>query len=168
MDDDANSGAQARTGRPRAHASAIVPGPALVTKQSATAIHSSMLLTKPQTLTETPSCHVVDSSPVRATSFLPHTTTIWRLSPLLALPAASMSAPRRAPMACATVSMPPTPSPPPTTSTVGVSSSMPSSVRISARERASGRANPTRRGNPCWRTCASVSDLDSPDGFAFD
>ena len=55
---------------------AQVPGPALVTRQSAALIHSSMFETKPRTVTWTPSGQGYAESSSRSWVFEPQTTTI--------------------------------------------------------------------------------------------
>jgi hypothetical protein len=113
-------------------ASAIVPGPALVTKVSDARIHSSMLFTNPLTKTLTPGPHCWLDNSSCADLLFPQTTTSWYdgEEPL---------PPSFSPRALAISTMPPIPSPPPTTSTAGNSSSNPSCDRRFA-ERSWGAA----------------------------
>mmetsp|Transcript_2953 Transcript_2953/g.7131 ORF Transcript_2953/g.7131 Transcript_2953/m.7131 type:complete len:224 (+) Transcript_2953:64-735(+) len=130
-----------RQGRPRVAASAIVPGPALVTMQSLAAIHSSMLSTNPSMVGFTLSGQFRSSSSFFTAAFLPQTTT---------KPDGSLASPRASPSAVATFAMPPTPSPPPTTSAVGTPVVKPSFVRVASlifSEPAKSQ-KPSRKGRP--------------------
>mmetsp|Transcript_104750 Transcript_104750/g.333243 ORF Transcript_104750/g.333243 Transcript_104750/m.333243 type:complete len:249 (+) Transcript_104750:708-1454(+) len=129
-------------------ASAMVPGPAFVTRQSAAPMYSCMLATKPRITGENcclPSQVVYAghfrSSRARFTSsFLPQTTTNWP-TPVLA----SIS-----PMAMATCPKLPKPSPPPMSSTTsGLCVGMrPSSSCRCCLGRRSGSQKPSRTGRP--------------------
>mmetsp|Transcript_23106 Transcript_23106/g.48417 ORF Transcript_23106/g.48417 Transcript_23106/m.48417 type:complete len:208 (-) Transcript_23106:657-1280(-) len=136
-------------GRPTMAASAMVPGPALVTRQSAATIQSSMLDTKPCTATASPGPHARRSSAARTLSFFPHTTTIWHGCP---------SAERLLPTLTAVLNRPPTPSPPPTTRTVGTLL-RPSCFRISTLlpRFLPASQKPCRTGRPCLWTCSRDS-----------
>mmetsp|Transcript_22143 Transcript_22143/g.52438 ORF Transcript_22143/g.52438 Transcript_22143/m.52438 type:complete len:206 (-) Transcript_22143:1280-1897(-) len=119
-------------GRPQMEASAMVPGPALVTMASLARMYSSMLYTNPFTSTLTPSPHSSAASSFCASWLFPHTTTIWNAGPSVELAstlAASALSLRPTARACST--MPPIPSPPPTMRTVGTDWTRPSSVRSS-------------------------------------
>mmetsp|Transcript_20950 Transcript_20950/g.67698 ORF Transcript_20950/g.67698 Transcript_20950/m.67698 type:complete len:206 (-) Transcript_20950:764-1381(-) len=135
-----------RQGRPRVAASAMVPGPALVTMQSAAAIHSSMFCTKPRIVGFTFGGQSRASRSAFTASFLPQTTT---------RPASSPASPRSSPQAIATLAMPPTPSPPPTTSGRWTASSRSPWTSPSARARPSSpsarRTASTRRRRPAAR-----------------
>mmetsp|Transcript_24262 Transcript_24262/g.71257 ORF Transcript_24262/g.71257 Transcript_24262/m.71257 type:complete len:204 (-) Transcript_24262:761-1372(-) len=130
-------------------ASAMVPGPALVTIQSEAAMRSSMFETNPRTSTSTPADQALLSSCCLAFSFFPQTITSCDsgTSPLL---------PSSASMASVTLTMPPTPSPPPTTRAVGTPFFSPRTWRISSLERDSCSQNPERRGSPCKRSCSGA------------
>mmetsp|Transcript_42552 Transcript_42552/g.85377 ORF Transcript_42552/g.85377 Transcript_42552/m.85377 type:complete len:252 (-) Transcript_42552:436-1191(-) len=151
-------------GSPITEASAMVPGPALVTSRSEAAIHSSMLLTKPRTLTCTLDGHRAFSRDATASEFRPQITTSWLSS---GLPRPS---PRPLPMACAAPTKPPMPSPPPTTSTVGTPATSPSSLRhfsfsvLAATDPSSNPSivldsfqKPRRIGKPCCTICSAFN-----------
>lgn len=135
-------------GSPQMEASAIVPGPALVTKTSEAFIHSSMLLTKPCTFTLTFSPHAKPSSCCLASLLLPHTTTICDFDVLR---------PNSFPSCLEMSTSPPIPSPPPTTKTTGKSVSKQSVCRIrclsSPPPLFSVAQNPFRMGKPYCTIC---------------
>mmetsp|Transcript_23670 Transcript_23670/g.73966 ORF Transcript_23670/g.73966 Transcript_23670/m.73966 type:complete len:216 (+) Transcript_23670:208-855(+) len=133
-----------RHGKPQQAASAMVPGPALVTIQSAAAIHSSMFSTKPRIVASTPSGHARPSNSAFTSAFFPQTTT----TPAFWSDNAS-------PTAFATRPIPPTPSPPPTINAVGRSGSRPSVSLSSALDRASFSQKPSRSGRPRRRILSS-------------
>jgi hypothetical protein len=145
-------------GSPQMDASAMVPGPALVTSASDAFIHSSMLSTKPLTWTRTPLPHEASRSRARrAPSFFPQTTTIWDDAESAA-EAGGGCRPSLDPSARAMSTMPPIPSPPPTTRTVGRSASRPSLRRIDAGFSSSDPyQKPLRMGRPCWTIWDSAS-----------
>mmetsp|Transcript_8413 Transcript_8413/g.26183 ORF Transcript_8413/g.26183 Transcript_8413/m.26183 type:complete len:206 (-) Transcript_8413:623-1240(-) len=115
----------------------MVPGPALVTMQSAAAMYSSMFETKPTTETATRPGQSCASRSARATSFFPQTTT-----------SEASRSPSSAAIDLATLAMPPTPSPPPTTRTVGLSCGRSSSRRTCSFGRDSRRQKGSRSGSP--------------------
>mmetsp|Transcript_25519 Transcript_25519/g.71777 ORF Transcript_25519/g.71777 Transcript_25519/m.71777 type:complete len:224 (+) Transcript_25519:64-735(+) len=130
-----------KQGKPRVAASAIVPGPALVTMQSLAAIHSSMLSTKPRIVGFTLSGHCLSSSSFFTCAFLPQTTTS---------PDGSFASPRASPRAVATLAMPPTPSPPPTTNAVGTPVVSPNLLRVASLifSEPARSQKPSRSGRP--------------------
>mmetsp|Transcript_24824 Transcript_24824/g.57029 ORF Transcript_24824/g.57029 Transcript_24824/m.57029 type:complete len:313 (-) Transcript_24824:726-1664(-) len=130
-------------GSPTMAASAIVPGPALVTRQSDAIIHSSMFDTKPFTTTFTSPFHLRLRSAFATFSFFPQITTIW---------VGPSSLPRLSPTATATPCRPPTPSPPPATSTVRTSlrPSLALTFLLPFFFLDAASQNPERTGRPCF------------------
>mmetsp|Transcript_28271 Transcript_28271/g.64206 ORF Transcript_28271/g.64206 Transcript_28271/m.64206 type:complete len:251 (-) Transcript_28271:610-1362(-) len=98
------------TGSPRMAASAMVPGPALVMRTSQAAIHSSIFLTYPFTITFTEVGKFMDPSSSWSAALEPQTTIACLGAP---------ARPNSLMVARATFFSPPTPSPPPTISTLG-------------------------------------------------
>mmetsp|Transcript_23859 Transcript_23859/g.94623 ORF Transcript_23859/g.94623 Transcript_23859/m.94623 type:complete len:298 (-) Transcript_23859:897-1790(-) len=152
-------------GRRRVEASAIVPGPALVTMQSAAAMYSSMFVTKPRMRASTEAGHACASSSRFASAFLPHTTTsvvlavrrVARDGAAAASTSSSSSswAPSSVAISLARREMRPTPSPPPTTRAVVWSAGRSRAARRSALGRGSGCQKASRSGRPCWRILCS-------------
>mmetsp|Transcript_33641 Transcript_33641/g.79403 ORF Transcript_33641/g.79403 Transcript_33641/m.79403 type:complete len:281 (+) Transcript_33641:175-1017(+) len=136
-------------GSPAMLASAMLPGPAFDTRQSAAIIHSSMFWTKPLTTTLTLWGQAWARRKSRTCSFLPQTTAIWTSAP---------SVPSFSPTETAIFCNPPTPSPPPITSTVG-RFSIPSCARICLLffRRSVASQNPFRTGSPSFRICSGRS-----------
>mmetsp|Transcript_43912 Transcript_43912/g.107781 ORF Transcript_43912/g.107781 Transcript_43912/m.107781 type:complete len:238 (+) Transcript_43912:499-1212(+) len=120
-------------GSPQMSASAIVPGPALVTIQSATSMYSLILLTNPSTCTSTSHRRARNSANKRA--FRPHIITICTSS------RASANLPAMATAICPNL---PTPSPPPTSRSVIFSGQRPNSLLRSA-----GSPKPAIDQKPC-------------------
>mmetsp|Transcript_11411 Transcript_11411/g.36448 ORF Transcript_11411/g.36448 Transcript_11411/m.36448 type:complete len:201 (-) Transcript_11411:752-1354(-) len=129
------------TGSPRVQASAMVPGPALVTITSAADIHSCTFETKPSTRTSNPSGQLRALRFLLAFSFLPQMTTSCEAVP-------PRVAARRRPVATATCCSRPTPSPPPMTSTVRASGRRPRASRTSRRVLGSAVQKSRRSGSP--------------------
>mmetsp|Transcript_13700 Transcript_13700/g.29412 ORF Transcript_13700/g.29412 Transcript_13700/m.29412 type:complete len:237 (+) Transcript_13700:1130-1840(+) len=135
-----------RIGSPLMSASAMVPGPALVTMTSQPAIHSCRLSTKPHATTLMPLGY--DLARSLSSSFLlrPQITTTWQWSPSCSAMWSTVS------------SSLPMPSPPPTSSTAGTCGSSPSTFFMRG---LGGRALEKigRMGRPCTTICSSCSPL---------
>mmetsp|Transcript_4216 Transcript_4216/g.10861 ORF Transcript_4216/g.10861 Transcript_4216/m.10861 type:complete len:411 (+) Transcript_4216:188-1420(+) len=141
---------ESTVGSPIAAASAIVPGPALVTSASAAAMYRSMSVTYPRARARTPSGKACAPTAARAASLRPHTTTIC---------APPGMRPSALPVADATSASPPMPSPPPTTRTVGSEESRLSWARTAPRSPTPvrPRAKAGRMGSPCCTSWSSRS-----------